>query len=429
MSKEHIYSTSYLQIMPYICRQGPEADMYVMEPYEYHASNSELVRILKSGHHGVELTDKEWRTIYNWIDFNAPDRGIFSNIKKNGGYEQYERRIFLADKYNNGAGVEWQQELADYTAYLKAQGPIEAVMPAKSTQKVAKSKALKGWPFSEAEAKAMQSEKGETTKSVEIAPGIVIEFVWVPAGSFISGKNGNTFALDEAKSKVDKGFWMSKTEITNEQYTTLVPTHDSRVIGQFWKDHVHAGYWANLPQQPVIRVSLDDALDYVQMLAKNHNLRFDIPTEIEWEWACRGGSDTDMWFGDMNSDFGKYDNLADVQLSQMAVKGLDPKPMPANDPLRKYWDFIPKISSVDDGVMISGTVGTYESNAWGLIDMHGNVAEWTSSNYGDESDADLAVVRGGSWMDRPKFATAYTRKSYYPWQRSYNVGFRLIIRE
>lgn len=60
-------STSYLNLHPYVNRQGPEADIYVMKPYEYHASTSELVKILKRGHHKVELTDKEWRTIMHGL--------------------------------------------------------------------------------------------------------------------------------------------------------------------------------------------------------------------------------------------------------------------------------------------------------------------------------------------------------------------------
>lgn len=68
--------------MPYVYRQGAEAEMYVLKPYEYHASNSELVRMLEKGHYGVELTDKEWKTLYNWIDFNAPYYGQFINISK-----------------------------------------------------------------------------------------------------------------------------------------------------------------------------------------------------------------------------------------------------------------------------------------------------------------------------------------------------------
>ena len=64
----------------------------------------------------------------------------------------------------------------------------------------------------------------------------------------------------------------------------------------------------------------------------------------------------------------------------------------------------------------------------GLYDMHGNVAEWTVSKYAQDQD-ERCVVRGGSYIERPKHATSYTRKPYYPWQRVFNVGFRLVINE
>jgi len=68
--------------------------------------------------------------------------------------------------------------------------------------------------------------------------------------------------------------------------------------------------------------------------------------------------------------------------------------------------------------------------------MHGNVAEWTRSDYlpypykeNSKETSKYKVVRGGSYIERPQFASAYTRKAYYPWQRVFNVGFRIIIEE
>ena len=227
---------------------------------------------------------------------------------------------------------------------------------------------------------------------------------------------------------------MSETEVTNEQFCALFPEHNSRIIGQFWKDHTTAGLPANKPQQPVIRVSCDEAAAYCDKLGQKAGLKMSLPTETQWEWACRGGSDEAFWYGTSNTDFSKYENMADSQLSDMAVQGVDPKPMSKNNPLRKYWDYIPKISSVDDGEMLTAFVGKYEANPWGLKDMHGNVAEWTCSDYVSyplkkEGSSDKKVVRGGSWTDRPKYCTSYTRKAFYPWQKVYNVGFRVIIED
>ncbi|MGL5683352.1 MAG: SUMF1/EgtB/PvdO family nonheme iron enzyme [Marinifilaceae bacterium] len=411
-------SMSYWELMRYVYRQGPEADMYVLKPYEHHAGNSELVQMLQKGHHGVELTDKEWKSLYNWIDFNAPYYGVFNDIKQVNGHDQYQRRISLANKYNNGAGVDWRKELEAYASTLQKQ---QAVMPA--TPKAQNSK-TKSWNY-----KAQHEVK---EKTMTIAPGVQMEFVWVPAGNFYMGNNeGAPDEKPQFKASVKKGFWMSKHEVTNSQYCALVPEHDSRIIGQFWKDHTTPGYPANKPQQPVIRVSQQEALNYCQQLARAWNGNVTLPTETEWEWACRGGSDKAFYFG--QDDFARYENLADAQLSKMAVTGVNPMPMRADDPMRKFWDFMPRMDNVDDGAMISTEVGKYGANLWGLHDMHGNVSEWTRSEYvpyplkNKTSEAEFVVARGGSWRERPRTSTASARKAFLPWQKVHNVGFRIII--
>lgn len=65
------FGRSYLEFHKFFYRQGPEADMYVLEPYEYHVSNSEMIRMLKKGHYSVELTDKEWLSVNRWLDMNG----------------------------------------------------------------------------------------------------------------------------------------------------------------------------------------------------------------------------------------------------------------------------------------------------------------------------------------------------------------------
>ena len=74
------YDQSYLNLHPYVYRQGPESDIYVLKPAEFHASNSELIRILQAGHHGVEVPEEDMRTLYAWIDLNVPYYGAFTQI-------------------------------------------------------------------------------------------------------------------------------------------------------------------------------------------------------------------------------------------------------------------------------------------------------------------------------------------------------------
>ena len=105
--------------------------------------------------------------------------------------------------------------------------------------------------------------------------------------------------------------------------------------------------------------------------------------------------------------------------------------------MRKFWDFLPKTTAVNDHQLISCAVGTYQPNPWGLYDMNGNVAEWTASDYQpyplkekkEEGNGEKKVVRGGSWRERPRYSTSAVRKAYEAWQRPMNVGFRIIVEE
>ncbi len=103
----------------------------------------------------------------------------------------------------------------------------------------------------------------------------------------------------------------------------------------------------------------------------------------------------------------------------------------------KYDDWIPRNTRFNDGGLVTVDVGSYRPNAWGLHDMHGNVAEWTrttyrpyrldvSGNRGGDSTKACEVVRGGSWRDRPARCRSAFRLSYPAWQGVYNVGFRVI---
>ena len=435
------YGTSYLNLHPYVHRQGGEGDMVVLYPYEYHPNTSELVRLLKKGHYNVQLTDAEWRKIYNWIDYNAPDKGYFNaNVLKSfpyQGYDQIEHRKQLTDKYAGGAGVDWKKEIADYAAQLKNKGEIKPVMPKKVSPVKEKVLKVKGWPFAPDRVKEMLADEKETVKVLEIAPGVQMTFVRIPAGEFVMGSyHGEPDTYPTTKVKIDKAFWMGELEVTNQQYNTIFPQHDSRYVDQQWKDHVVPGYPANKPEQPVIRVSYNDAMEYCKILSQKTGLNITLPTEAQWEWACRGGSDEDFWFGNLNADFGKKDNLADVTTNKFAVSGVDPQPMSPESPWYKYYTFLPKAANVDDGSLVQVGGKKYEANPFGLYCMHGNVAEWTRSDYvpypykeNPKKVSEYKVVRGGSYIERPKYSTAYSRKGFYPYQCVFNVGFRVIIED
>ena len=423
------FGASYLEFHKYFYRQGPEADMYVLEPYEYHVSNSEMVRMLEKGHHGVKLDKKEWLSIYRWLDMNTPYLGTFEQIVEVNGHDQYKRRIELADKYNN-AGVDWRGEIERYAKYLKDKPATTPTMPVVEAPKTVKEPKVKGWPL-------VGLNHTVERKVVEVAPGVEITFVKIPEGEFAMGSNyAEHDQSPRFKAKVEKSFWITESEITNEQYKALVPQHDSRYIGQFWKDHTSPGYPANLPTQPAIRMSWEEAMKYGEILSAKTGLNITLPTETQWEWAARCGTDTEFWYGDLNTDFSRFENLGDKMLSDMAVIGVDPKPMAKTDPWFKFYDYMPKEESVNDGSLILTHVKSYEPNPWGIYDINGNVAEWTRSDYvsypltnRSRVIAPEKVVRGGSWMDRPKHSTVTYRKRFLPWQSVVNVGMRLVIEQ
>lgn len=248
--------------------------------------------------------------------------------------------------------------------------------------------------------------------------------------------NGDPDNYPTSKVTIKKSFWMSELEITNEQMQVFFPEHDSQYFTMLWKDHVNQGYPANKPNQPAVRLSQEQAMEYGRKLSEKTGLNITLPTEAQWEWACRAGSERDFWYGDFNSDFGKMENLADKTTLLFAVAGVNPRPMKPDSKLYPYYTFLPKEVGVDDGELVTSEGKIYEANPFGLYNMHGNVAEWTRSDYlpypytdKSKGDAEYKVVRGGSYFERPKYSTSYTRKYYYPYQKIFNVGFRLVIEE
>jgi formylglycine-generating enzyme required for sulfatase activity len=266
----------------------------------------------------------------------------------------------------------------------------------------------------------------------------------------MGGLDGDADERPLTRVKIDQPFWTGKIEVTNRQFNRFDPTHDNGYFDQHHKDHNTPGYPAQGPNEPVIRVSWDQAMAFCQWLTAKTGRRFTLPTEAQWEWACRAGTATPFFYGDLDTDFSPFANLADLSIRLLAVAGVNPQPIANPNP---YEDFIPKDGRFNDKAMVMTDAGTYQPNPWGLYDMHGNVAEWTISTYrpypseggkrgkGEEGNGTNAsspfplfpfspfpekVVRGASWRDRPYRARSAFRLAYEPWQQIYNVGFRVI---
>ena len=423
---KHYWSKSYLQFHPYFYRQGPEAEMAVLNPYEYHVDNSEMIQMLRKGHHGVELTDKEWNRLYTWVDFNLPYDGIQRHNPHRSldgkTYNQYDRRIELYTKYAGNA-VDWKGELAQFEKYLDGLTKPEPTLPKKPVVKI-KNVKVKAWPFSAEEAKAMV--EGKEPRIVDLGNGLEMKFVYIPAGTYVAGGSGLNGQALPHKVKIKDGFWMAEKEVSNEQMRALVPDHDSRYIGQQWKDHTTPGYFVDSNHYAATKISYNDAMLFNKRLAEKAGMNVTLPTVQQWEWAARSGSDQTFWFGNTNTDFSKYENLADKSLDLMAVIGVDPQPMGENSSSFRFQAYIPKERAVNDGHMLMTASGSYEASPWGLYDVNGNVAEWTRTA---TDDGHKYVVKGGSWYDRAKKVTVADSRKFLPWHEVWNVGFRPIIEE
>ena len=188
--------------------------------------------------------------------------------------------------------------------------------------------------------------------------------------------------------EIDRPFWIGTYEVTNQQYACFDPGHDSRLESRHGYQFGRLGYPLNEPQQPVVRVSWNEAMAFCEWLGAKIGGRCSLPTEAQWEYACRSGSETPFSFGDLNTDFAPWANLGDRSLSQYAActthenyssTRIIPNPS-------RYDDWVPKEARFDDGAFLAAPVGKYQANAWGLYDMHGNVWEWTRS-----SDARVSV--------------------------------------
>jgi formylglycine-generating enzyme required for sulfatase activity len=182
---------------------------------------------------------------------------------------------------------------------------------------------------------------------------------------------------------------------------------------------------------------------FCHWLSRKTGMEFTLPTEAQWEYACRAGSQSALSYGPADADFSRHANVADKELSVPpgTTGGLESNIVAhfGKGILESavYGGNVICDTRFGDGAIATANVGNYQPNAWGLCDMHGNASEWTRTTYkaypyrsDDGRDTVVAsgrkVVRGGSWCDRPRRCRSAFRLSYPAWQRVHNVGFRII---
>jgi eukaryotic-like serine/threonine-protein kinase len=229
--------------------------------------------------------------------------------------------------------------------------------------------------------------------------GGTIEMVWIPPGTFIMGSPpGEERLYDNQKQHevtISKGFWMGKYEVTQAQWKAVMGSNPSVFKGD------------NLP---VENLSWNDCQEFIKKLNARGEGRFRLPTEAEWEYACRAGTTTPFYFGStISTDQVNYDGI-------QGVYGAGRK-----------------------GVFRRQTtdVGSFEANAWGLYDMHGNVWEWCQDRYGVYSSGTVTdpmgatsdrrrVLRGGGWNSAPVGCRSANRGRHPPATRSDDYGLRVV---
>jgi formylglycine-generating enzyme required for sulfatase activity len=231
---------------------------------------------------------------------------------------------------------------------------------------------------------------------------IGMKLVRIEPGRFLMGSpTGGDF--DERpvhQVTISKAFFMGTTEVTNAQYERFDPAH-RQLRGKlgFSKDDDEA----------VIFVSWEEASRFCRFLAEKEGLPYRLPTEAEWEYACRAGTTTDFHTGDtMPREFQKN--------------------------VRESW--YPGRRGAAD--VVSLAVARTPANPWGLFDMHGNVEEWCLDWYGPYEagpqtdpmghiDGDFRVTRGGSHSTKLSFLRSANRMGTLPEDRSWLIGFRVVL--
>lgn len=429
------FSESYYQLQRYVRRPGIESDIAMLNPMDVHVDQTELMQILNKGHHGVELSDEQVRRLAVWIDFNTQYYGRRTDTKS---YPKTLKSYELRAKYEPMLNVEpvdleW---IPEYIENIKTEKPKTTPIYIGVTE-------TQGWGAgAKTDFLNAQIALGEYQKSLEIAPGVNIEIVKIPAGRYIMGSDRNPDEMPMSVQVVEKPFWIGKFEITNQQYAAFDPEHDSRTEHRHGYQFGRKGYPLNEAQQPVVRISWQQAMEYCKWLGEKTGMKVTLPTEAQWEWAARAGSHQAYPFGEIGTDYTHYANLGDKRLAEFAActshKFYESTKIIENP--SRYDDWIPRDDKYNDAGFVSVSVGNYRANPWDLHDMCGNVWEWTLSEYKSypytENDGrnnteieKNRVVRGGSWYDRPAKATTSYRLSYRQYQQIFNVGFRIVVNE
>ena len=255
-------------------------------------------------------------------------------------------------------------------------------------------------PVSNAGIAVYNSDEATTNRPTRTVPGLGLELVKIEPGTFMMGSPGhNSDEGPPTRVTISKGFSMSKYEVTQGQYEAVMGANPSRFKGNL-----------NLP---VENVSWVDATNFCAKLTEQERQAgrlpdgyvYRLPTEAEWEYACRAGTTTRFSYGD-DPEY--------VELGEYA-----------------WYD--------ENSSSRTHPVGQKKPNPWGLYDMHGNVWEWCLDWYSGSypggsvtdpkgpSSGSFRVIRGGSWYVSARFCRSAIRDWFVPSLRHSRLGFRVVL--
>lgn len=342
--------------------------------------------------------------------------------------------------------------LRNYLTLLAYADVIREVLPPRKDASLPKPPAF---PFDAATAQRYQREVAQAAGlPVEFVNALGMKLVLVPPGTFRMGspedepgRNGGGYVESPAHQvTLTKAYYLGKHEVTVGQFRRFVEAtkyvtdgektgggnaHDAKAVwkhtpGTHWQKPGYAGPFELKDDHPVVHVSLADATAFCKWLneqartGKGPMGRYALPTEAQWEWACRAGSGDRFWWGPDEDTTGKVANVGDRTLK------------------RVHPEWPRTIMPMDDGHAFPAPVGSYRPNGFGVHDMLGNVWEFCSTRYGpypkgpvvDPTDGDPRrgfAVRGGGWSNVAGDVRCATRNADPPHFCHSNLGFRVAL--
>lgn len=265
---------------------------------------------------------------------------------------------------------------------------------------------------------------------LDMGDGVEMETVFIPPGDARIGSPDSEIGVPDQIARLQKsgkaptrdsgegpqihktipnGFYLGKYEITVAQFRRFRADYRHTPIYDGNKSHA-----IDRVDQPCI-VTWNEAKAFCRWLSDKSGRRVRLPTEVEWEYACRAGSETRFFWGDDDTVAVKYGNVADDA----------------------YLVFSPGVSVFpgNDGYAFAAPVGHFKPNAWGLFDMIGNVEEWCEDEYrtdaysqpGTSTQTGLRVLRGGSWTSDVQYARCAARHGADPSDTNLWSGFRILM--